>query len=101
MKLLYFFSIIAIIHLTFTNKKKETNIKSIALIWSIFLIVIYIWILYNFSLNIGEQFNISFFWLNISNTQWGPSSFGLDGISITLIGLALLLKPICVLLTWN
>ena len=101
MNFIYLLTIIAISHLLITNKKKDLNIKIISLIWSILIFITYMILIFLFNLTTGEQFNFNLYWINTIITQWGPSSFGFDGISVTLIGLAILLKPICILITWN
>nr|ALO20727.1 NADH dehydrogenase subunit 4 [Proboscidactyla flavicirrata] len=93
-------SFLAIINILFINKKKDTTIKKVSLFWSIVILFIYILIILNYNQILGEQSILNFFWIDVFSFKWGPSLFNLDGISIILIGLAILLKPICILLTW-
>lgn len=101
MNQIIFISFIAILNILLINKKRDLLIKKVSLFWSIILLLLYIIIVINYNQILGEQFLLDFFWINIFSFKWGPSLFNFDGISIILIGLAILLKPICILLTWS
>ena len=99
MNQIIFISFIAILNILLINKKKDLLIRKVSLFWSIILLLLYIIIVISYNQIIGEQFLLDFFWINIFSFKWGPSLFNFDGISIILVGLAILLKPICILLT--
>lgn len=101
-KFLIILAIIPIIHLLVINRFNNSKLNSIALFWSLILI------LYNnLFLIIYNKFNnfqifSSYLWLSKnSSINWGDILITVDGISIFFISLSILLIPICIMMSWN
>ena len=93
--LLFFF----IIFLCFISKEDIIRIKQYALVFSIiiFILTLFLWIFYNGEL--GEfTFVLHLSWLKMFNVYY---SIGIDGISIFFIILTAFLIPICILASWE
>jgi NADH-quinone oxidoreductase subunit M len=77
---------------------KGDNSKQLALGFSIIGFGLGVYILSNFIPNTASQFAISFKWISSANINF---SVGIDGISILLVLLTVLLVPIIILSTFN
>lgn len=97
--LLNFFSII---NLCFYPSSKPNSLKKISLYWSFIILIAYTYYIISFEHNQLFQFMYYFNWLDKNfNFKWGSVLLGIDGISLFLIGLSIILTPLCLLITWN
>lgn len=95
-------SFIILFHIIITPRKKHDKLNQIALLWSLFLLIIF-FSLYLCTINSKTlQYAQNFYWLNYLgvNSPWGNILFVLDNLSLFFVGLSILLIPICILISW-
>lgn len=101
-KILFFLSLLPIIHLLGISRVNKYKLNTVALIWSLIIISynsIFI-IVYNKSNNFQIFSNI--YWLKYpSFLNWGDLLITIDGLSIFFISLSILLIPICIMMSWK
>lgn len=95
--------VIGLIHLALLPKWAKKSLEQTSLFWSL---VTFIWFCYLIYVtpNWPSFHHIQKWdWLNSNeiSLSWGNLIFGVDGISIFLIGLSILLIPICIIMSWK
>nr|YP_010889985.1 NADH dehydrogenase subunit 4 [Rhizophysa eysenhardtii]WJJ69946.1 NADH dehydrogenase subunit 4 [Rhizophysa eysenhardtii] len=94
---------LSLFHISFSDRNNTHKLKRISMAWSIIIFFVFILLLTIFSELSYLQYSISLNWFGNypSNILWGKIPFSLDGLSIFLIGLSIILVPICLLISWE
>lgn len=97
------FPLLGLIHLGITPKWARRRLEQIALFWSLLTLCWFCVMLY--AVPVGPQFYFAqtWNWLPSAHTSlhWGSLLFAVDGLSLYLVGLSILLTPICILMSWR
>jgi len=99
--LVTFFPLVGILIILFLNAQHKAAIRWVALLTSLAVFAIAIWILTQFDISIPTlQMGINLPWVNLPNM---PVRFemGIDGISLFMVLLTAFLTPIAILSTWK
>ncbi len=97
--LITFIPIIGIIIIALVPKRVEKSAKYIALVFSIIVLGLAIYLLANFNSSIGTmQFEEKYQWIESVNVTY---HLGIDGISMPIVFLTCLLTVLGVLVSWN
>ncbi len=94
-----FVPVIGALIMLFMPKREELKIKTFALITSLISLGVGVGILgqYNYS-RAGMQFEVNISWIDAIGTRF---HVGLDGISLWMFMLTLLVVPLCIIYSWN
>jgi NADH-quinone oxidoreductase subunit M len=83
----------------FVPKAREALHKSIALVTSLVVVLIGVLLLTNFDYDSsGLQFVVDKSWIPFINSRY---IVGIDGISLPLIAMTMLVVPLCIVYSWN
>jgi NADH-quinone oxidoreductase subunit M len=94
-----FIPLIGILLLTFISSEQRKLLKIVALNFSAFPFLIFVFIWGGFKKSIGTfQFVTKIFWIPVLNLN---VTLGIDGISLFFLLLTTLLIPLCILISWN
>jgi len=94
-----FIPLIGILLLTFISSEQRKLLKIVALNFSAFPFLIFLFIWGGFKKSIGTfQFVTKIFWIPVLNLN---VTLGIDGISLFFLLLTTLLIPLCILISWN
>ena len=97
--LITFIPIIGIIIIALVPKRVEKSAKFIALVFSIIVLGLSIYLLVNFDSSIGTmQFEEKYQWIESVNVTY---HLGIDGISMPIVFLTCLLTVLGILVSWN
>jgi len=96
-------TVISIVHVIFTDRNDIGKLKRISVFWSIVIFFVFIYSIVLFSEISVFQYSLHLKWFDSysSHIIWGKIPFSVDGLSIFLIGLSILLTPICLLVSWE
>lgn len=101
-KILLFIIILSVIHLLLAPRNLVTKLNSIALGWSLIILIYNALFLLFYNKSLNFQIYNSYNWLLDSNIlNWGNILITIDGISLFFITLSVLLTPICIMMSWN
>jgi NADH-quinone oxidoreductase subunit M len=94
-----FIPLIGILLLTFISSEQQKLLKVVALNFSAFPFLIFVFIWGGFKKSIGTfQFVTKILWIPVLNLN---VTLGIDGISLFFLLLTTLLIPLCILISWN
>lgn len=94
-----FIPLIGILLLTFVSSEQQKLLKIVALNFSAFPFLIFVFIWGGFKKSIGTfQFVTKILWIPVLNLN---VTLGIDGISLFFLLLTTLLIPLCILISWN
>jgi len=94
-----FIPLIGILLLTFVSSEQQKLLKIVALNFSAFPFLIFLFIWGGFKKSIGTfQFVTKILWIPVLNLN---VTLGIDGISLFFLLLTTLLIPLCILISWN
>lgn len=94
-----FIPLIGILLLTFISSEQQKLLKVVALNFSAFPFLIFVFIWGGFKKSVGTfQFVTKILWIPILNLN---VTLGIDGISLFFLLLTTLLIPLCILISWN
>jgi NADH-quinone oxidoreductase subunit M len=93
-----FWPLIGMVIVLLIPSKAKTLIKQVALLSTIPSLLLGIKLLMSFDANAGYQFVENIPWISTFNINY---FMGVDGLSIPLIFLTVILCPICILASWN
>lgn len=100
---LFLFPLLGVVHLAITPKWARQRLERVALFWSLLTLCGFCVLV--FMVPVGPQFYFAHTWEWLPSVHttlhWGSLLFAVDGLSLFLIGLSILLTPICVLMSWK
>lgn len=94
---------LSIIHIGLISRNDVIKLKRISLTWSIISLIYFTLVLLFCSDSSCFQYSthVNWFTNNPSNMFWGGIPFCIDGLSMFLLGLSILLIPLCLLVSWS
>nr|YP_010968442.1 NADH dehydrogenase subunit 4 [Monoserius pennarius]WNO18781.1 NADH dehydrogenase subunit 4 [Monoserius pennarius] len=100
--ILILLSVFSLINISLYPSNKPDTLKKISLSWSFIILSTFGLYIIMFEQNQIFQFMFYSNWLNKNfNFNWGHILMGVDGLSLFLIGLSIILIPTSLLITWN
>jgi NADH-quinone oxidoreductase subunit M len=100
LSLAVFLPLVGAVVMLLIPKREEHLHKTIALVTSLAVAVVGVLLLTNFDYDAGGtlQFVVDTSWIPVINSRY---IVGLDGISLPLIALTMLIVPLCIVYSWN
>ncbi len=98
--LMVFLPLVGAVLLAFVPAKDEESIKLVALVASLATAAVGVLLIWNFDFDAAQtlQYDVNTGWIDIVNARYHVA---LDGISLPLIALTLLVVPLVIIYSWN